>query len=564
MKKLLLTLLSLFFFSSLIQAQEFSIVIDGEKDAFYETLTGPENGMIYLPYRSWVRDIGSASEVGPDGNDDLSAIIWCAYDEEYLYYYLEVTDDFVTAGANDRWLNDNIEIKYDPDPDEGTGSGTSNMRLTALDSTTSETGAQGVDNINRSGHLEDPSGNDYFVSDEDYARKFTSNGYILEFRIPVEYINEPEDDRLMVYGEGAVFGTAINITDNDSGDRDNVLQWSAGMTDGAHGNADQHGAVTFLADNKLQYVAISPRDDAIVNDSAAVWYTPETVELPNSKYTQLSSGLVSMEIENYEQHIEQSDSYWEVVTDPEGFSGTSGMQANPIDPDFTDHKDINNAIGNAAILEYTVNFVSTDSVYVWARTSHVDGLDDSFWIGMDDVILGDDAVTYLTDEQDQVDWYWIRHWMSDESIVNIEVPSVGVHTIQIYMREQALKMDKLVLTTDPDYVPTGMGPDETLVGGTSVESQQLSSIPQKYSLEQNYPNPFNPSTNINFSLNESGYTVVKVYNMIGEVVETLVNQELSAGTHQLKFSANNIAAGVYFYRITSGDFTATKKMILLK
>lgn len=106
----------------------------------------------------------------------------------------------------------------------------------------------------------------------------------------------------------------------------------------------------------------------------------------------------------------------------------------------------------------------------------------------------------------------------------------------------------------------------TIIGRTltSLETIELDLNPKNYSLAQNYPNPFNPSTIITFSLNKSGFTLLKLYNLKGEVVGTLVNKELSAGTHQLRFSASNLSAGVYFYKIISGSFTDTKKMLLLK
>ena len=76
----------------------------------------------------------------------------------------------------------------------------------------------------------------------------------------------------MSWNEGDVFGMAINVADNDEGDRDAMLQWSAGHSDQAHSNPALLGMVTFLAGNKLKLEAISPIDPAIVNDSAAVWY----------------------------------------------------------------------------------------------------------------------------------------------------------------------------------------------------------------------------------------------------------------------------------------------------
>jgi len=88
--------------------------------------------------------------------------------------------------------------------------------------------------------------------------------------------------------------------------------------------------------------------------------------------------------------------------------------------------------------------------------------------------------------------------------------------------------------------------------------------PSAYTLEQNFPNPFNPSTKINFSLPVEGFVTLDVYNSIGQKVATLVNETKTAGTYTVNFDASDLTSGIYFYKINSGNFTETKKMILLK
>ena len=89
-------------------------------------------------------------------------------------------------------------------------------------------------------------------------------------------------------------------------------------------------------------------------------------------------------------------------------------------------------------------------------------------------------------------------------------------------------------------------------------------VPSEYSLEQNYPNPFNPSTTINFSIPVEAFVTLDVYNAIGQKVASLVNEDKSAGTYNVDFSASNLTSGIYFYKISAGNFTETKKMILMK
>ncbi|GJQ62393.1 MAG: hypothetical protein SCALA702_14460 [Melioribacteraceae bacterium] len=97
--------------------------------------------------------------------------------------------------------------------------------------------------------------------------------------------------------------------------------------------------------------------------------------------------------------------------------------------------------------------------------------------------------------------------------------------------------------------------------GTAVEDEI---VVNEFKLSQNYPNPFNPSTLINFSLAEEGFTTLKVYDILGKEVAVLVNNNMTAGSHSVVVDGSNFSSGIYFYQIQSGDFTATKKMMLVK
>jgi len=91
-----------------------------------------------------------------------------------------------------------------------------------------------------------------------------------------------------------------------------------------------------------------------------------------------------------------------------------------------------------------------------------------------------------------------------------------------------------------------------------------STIPKNYSLTQNYPNPFNPTTLINYSIPSPGLVTLKIFDVLGKVVKTLVNSEQAAGNYKVTFNASNLSSGVYFYRIEANRFVSTKKMLLLK
>ena len=93
---------------------------------------------------------------------------------------------------------------------------------------------------------------------------------------------------------------------------------------------------------------------------------------------------------------------------------------------------------------------------------------------------------------------------------------------------------------------------------------EVSNFPDVYSLDQNYPNPFNPSTTIKFNLAKAGFASLKLYDVLGKEVAAFINGELETGPHQVNFDASNLPSGTYFYTLTSGSFTETRKMMFLK
>lgn len=98
---------------------------------------------------------------------------------------------------------------------------------------------------------------------------------------------------------------------------------------------------------------------------------------------------------------------------------------------------------------------------------------------------------------------------------------------------------------------------------TSLEEQVYNSV-LSFELQQNYPNPFNPVTTINFSISENSFTTLIVYDVLGNKIANLVNEEKPAGEYEISFDAQNIPSGVYLYTIISGSYTDSKKMILIK
>jgi len=103
-----------------------------------------------------------------------------------------------------------------------------------------------------------------------------------------------------------------------------------------------------------------------------------------------------------------------------------------------------------------------------------------------------------------------------------------------------------------------------LCNSTVGVNNNNNSVPHEYTLSQNYPNPFNPVTTINFGVPRSGFVKITVYDITGKVVATPVNSQIEAGNYNISFDASMFASGLYFYKIEAGDFSDTKKMVLIK
>jgi hypothetical protein len=105
---------------------------------------------------------------------------------------------------------------------------------------------------------------------------------------------------------------------------------------------------------------------------------------------------------------------------------------------------------------------------------------------------------------------------------------------------------------------------DTLFRGSIVGVIDEMIVPTEFRLEQNYPNPFNPRTTIHFQLPSKSHVTLRVYDILGQELETLINEEREAGMYILQYDGLNLTSGIYFYRLQAGSYSETKKLILLK
>jgi|GEM_PF-4016626 len=121
---------------------------------------------------------------------------------------------------------------------------------------------------------------------------------------------------------------------------------------------------------------------------------------------------------------------------------------------------------------------------------------------------------------------------------------------------------------------SGNGNDALLMGGYTWTQSDVSAptglneihspMSQKFILDQNYPNPFNPTTQIQYSIPQANFVSLKVYNLLGEEMATLISKEQQPGSYEVTFNGNKLSSGVYFYSLKAGSFVQTKKLILMK
>ncbi|MBN2105605.1 T9SS type A sorting domain-containing protein [bacterium] len=274
-------------------------------------------------------------------------------------------------------------------------------------------------------------------------------------------------------------------------------------------------------------------------------------------------GLVVMEAEHYSMMDIPGAEYFEPVTEPDFYTGEGAMMAMPESTVFADASE---ALAGSPVLNYYINFIRADSVFIWIRGCHADGGDDSFHAGIDGEILPTTERIGYHGEPYGV-WDWLGIAMNNAKPV-FYVDTPGIHIFQVFIREGGFKFDKFVLTTSRDYDPLlvhgEMGPEETL---TSVEQPAVS--PEKVALYQNFPNPFNPVTKISYSLNEPGHVRLSIYNLSGEQVACLVNEVQNSGRHHVIWNTfeakyRQLVSGVYFAQLMTVSQNKTIRCMLMK
>ena len=172
--------------------------------------------------------------------------------------------------------------------------------------------------------------------------------------------------------------------------------------------------------------------------------------------------------------------------------------------------------------------------------------------------------------------FYANHVDGIDGSFGVVLPNILPNGVRRIERRSLATGAIVVFATDADGVwPSGVntinpsgGTTELVLSGTDVQwttgVQNTNMIPENFALSQNYPNPFNPSTTIKYQLPQMSYVTLRVYDILGREVTTLVNETKQTGYYSVEFNAASLSSGIYFYKITAGSLTISKQMILVK
>jgi len=558
----------------------FEIVVDAQKDAFYNTLTGPGNGYLQMKYYA-CNDNGA-----PLSNADLSAQVWTAWDDTWFYLYTEVKDNVISGNGSASYNNDGLELKFDPKPTDSTQTSTFSPNLTIL-------GGSNSDSLSSAGIPADS---------KKWARRITADGYALELAIKWSAITISSET--ITPAVDTVFGMAINVHDNDANpaSRRASVTWAAKMLDAVWNTPKYLGTVKLLADHKLQFVAknhMTGLTNPIPYDGTPFYANIDALKDP--VYTGLfNSAKGYLQIKSYAwsdngKPVNNADlsakvwSMWddtwfylyeEVMDDTLSGNAANAYQDDCIelkfDPQPTDSTQTGSSVlglNLTALGKATEGVVSADSLTPisdadkkWARRRITGGYSLEMAIKWSAITTNSETITPAVDN---VFGLAINNHDNDGNGRQASIIWAAINKDAVWNTPKYLGTVKFLADNKLEFVAknnmTGLTNITNYDGNaTNVEKDQKI-IPTEFSLSQNYPNPFNPNTRIQFSVIETAPVSLRIYNTLGQVVATLIDNEVKEiGFYNANFNASRLSSGIYVYVLRQGNNVISKKMVLMK
>jgi|GEM_PF-6199653 len=220
---------------------------------------------------------------------------------------------------------------------------------------------------------------------------------------------------------------------------------------------------------------------------------------------------------------------------------------------------------NSSYIRFTVDIPKAGNWYAWGRFFYETSANSANAFNLK---LDGGAAKPFGNKKDYFNkWHWDGDGnFTSGSVVKLDLGYLteGTHTIVVSGREtgSTVMIDQLLLTPEGSFIPTDS--NIKLLKESGEKEEEIAQTPEQFELMQNYPNPFNPTTTIRFSLNNESEVSLIVYDILGNEVQTLVNDVRGAGSYEVTFNAGNLSSGIYLYILKAGNYTATKKLMLMK
>ena len=363
----------------------------------------------------------------------------------------------------------------------------------------------------------------------------------------------------------------VTFTDGSSDSDGSVVSWSWDFGDG-NTSADQNPTYTYAAYGTYT-VSLVVTDDQGAESSTSQDVTVTEPGDPGDGAFIEEGGMVVMEAENFTASIDRSGRSWSSNSDNAGFSGASAMQVGPDDGLFIG----SDVPTTSPELSFDMDITTTGDYYAWVRVWAPDRNANSVHVGVDGATHpGSKGIQTQT----LGSWVWLQQARGNGALTHT-ISTAGIHTFHVWMREDGAVVDKAIVTTDPNFVPSGEGPVESPRTSGEVVSERAKNgpelqihsdnvqLPKEFALNGNYPNPFNPTTTISFALPEASNVTLEVFDLMGRRVATLISGEVAAGMHEKIWDAHSdagamVASGVYLYRLRAGAFVQVRRMVLMK
>lgn len=252
----------------------------------------------------------------------------------------------------------------------------------------------------------------------------------------------------------------------------------------------------------------------------------------------------------------------------------TGISANGEYPDIT--------IDNSNIINIVYRFATDHKLYVLRRTAGVGNTfaapvamtpggigNPAYWRTIDTDDNGRLYVTYQNSISTSPRGFFLVHGVGSNFVAPILIfeDSTGTYSSRLNSSVAARGNGEIAITFEPAGSRNGeIIADIFLKKGmlNLVNIEPINQVAEGYELSQNYPNPFNPTTNFEFKIADFGFVKLTIYDIMGKEVAVLINKEMNAGTYNVTFDASTLTSGTYFYKLEAGDFSETKKMLMIK